>query len=123
MRRAALKFALMPAVSAALIVSACGQKGPLYLPEKGGQVVTTSATAATPGQAAPRQPSPTPQAQSAPEQTLVTPALPAQTKAPSQAQPPAQAQTQTQSPAAQPPPVTPAARKKGDSDNDSQAPQ
>jgi len=106
MRAAALRLALLPAVSAALAVTACGQKGPLYLPEKGGQVVTTSATASTPGQSAPRQPSPTPQAQSAPGQTMVTPALPAQTPPP---------------PA--PAPATAASHKKGDPDSDSQTPQ
>jgi predicted small lipoprotein YifL len=112
MRAAPVRLALLaPAVSAALVVAACGQKGPLYLPEKGGHVVTTSATTASPGQSAPRQPSPTPQAQSAPETTL-TPALPART------QPPA-----AQPPAAQPAPATPPPRKKSDSDSDSQAPQ
>ena len=37
---------------AALLVSACGQKGPLYLPDKGGKVVT-SAPATTEAQPAP----------------------------------------------------------------------
>jgi predicted small lipoprotein YifL len=37
---------------AALAAGGCGQKGPLYLPDKGGKVVT-SAPAATPTQPAP----------------------------------------------------------------------
>jgi predicted small lipoprotein YifL len=117
MRAVAARVALISAASVALLVGACGQKGPLYLPEKGGQIVTTSATAASPGQSAPRQPSPTPQAQTAPGQTMVTPALPAQ------APPPAAQPSTRQAPAAQPAPATPASRKKGDSDSDSQAPQ
>ncbi len=58
------------AVCAALVLAGCGQKGPLYLPEKGGAVVTTPAQAPPPtptpaGQ--PPEPSPVPQPQSAPE--------------------------------------------------------
>jgi predicted small lipoprotein YifL len=58
------------AVSAALVLAGCGQKGPLYLPEKGGAVVTTPAEAQPPtptpaGQ--PPEPSPAPQSQSTPE--------------------------------------------------------
>jgi predicted small lipoprotein YifL len=47
MRRAWLLLALT-----ALAAGGCGQKGPLYLPDKGGKVVT-SAPAATPVQPAP----------------------------------------------------------------------
>lgn len=43
------------AAGAALLVGGCGQKGPLYLPDKGGKVVT-SAPAATPATAAPVKP-------------------------------------------------------------------
>jgi len=58
------------AAAAAIGLAACGQKGPLYLPEKGGAVVTTPAqtppASPTPsGQ--PPQPSPAPQPQSTPE--------------------------------------------------------
>jgi predicted small lipoprotein YifL len=60
-------------LAAMLGLSGCGQKGPLYLPEKSGAVVTAPATTApappppatTPGQ--PPQPSPAPQPQSAGE--------------------------------------------------------
>ena len=48
----------------ALVLAGCGQKGPLYLPEKGGAVVTAPA-ATTPGQ--PSEPSPVPQPQSTAE--------------------------------------------------------
>jgi predicted small lipoprotein YifL len=122
MRPAAVRLALMAAVAAALVVAACGQKGPLYLPEKGGQVVTTSATAPAPGQSAPRQPSPTPQAQSAPGQTMVTPAQPAQTQPPT-AQPPTAQPPTNQPQSAQPAPATPSPHKKADPDSDSQTPQ
>jgi predicted small lipoprotein YifL len=47
MRRAWLLLAL-----SALAVGGCGQKGPLYLPDKGGKVVT-SVPAAAPAQPAP----------------------------------------------------------------------
>jgi predicted small lipoprotein YifL len=54
---------------AALALAGCGQKGPLYLPEKGGAAITNPAPpppAPTPsGQ--PPQPSPAPQPQSTPE--------------------------------------------------------
>ena len=40
---------------AALAAGGCGQKGPLYLPDKGGRVVT-SAPAATQAQPAPPKP-------------------------------------------------------------------
>jgi len=48
----------------AVVLAGCGQKGPLYLPEKGGAVVTAP-PAATPGQ--PPEPSPAPQPQSTAE--------------------------------------------------------
>ena len=57
-----------------LVLAGCGQKGPLYLPEKGGTVVTApaaSAPAAGPETPAPYgqppEPAPAPQPQSAPE--------------------------------------------------------
>ena len=54
-------------LAATLALAGCGQKGPLYLPEKGGTVVTAPAPAppappAAPGQ--PSQPLPAPQPQS-----------------------------------------------------------
>lgn len=48
--RVALR-AWLTAAGAALLVCGCGQKGPLYLPDKGGKVVT-STPAATPAQPA-----------------------------------------------------------------------
>lgn len=69
------------AASAALLLAGCGQKGPLYLPEKGGTVVTAPGQAPPPppvpaGQ--PSTPSPAPQPQSAPE----APPAPASSPAP-----------------------------------------
>jgi predicted small lipoprotein YifL len=57
------------AACAALVLGGCGQKGPLYLPEKkGGAVVTTPAATPAPVPAGqPPQPSPAPQPQSIPE--------------------------------------------------------
>ena len=65
-----------------LALAGCGQKGPLYLPEKGGAVVTTPATAppapasppAAPGQ--PPQTSPAPEPQSTAEPPPGNPAAP-----------------------------------------------
>jgi len=62
--------ATLLAASIALLLAGCGQKGPLYLPEKGGAVVT--APAATPPPAPvpagqPVSPSPAPQPQSTAE--------------------------------------------------------
>jgi predicted small lipoprotein YifL len=67
---------LLPAVAIALILAGCGQKGPLYLPDKGGQVVTSPAAApASPPAQAPQsapgeapQSTPTQPPQSAPTQ-------------------------------------------------------
>jgi len=66
----------------ALVLAGCGQKGPLYLPEKGGAVVTTPPATtpapppppAAPGQ--PPQPSPAPQPQSTAEPPPVDTAVP-----------------------------------------------
>jgi predicted small lipoprotein YifL len=51
---------LLPAL-ATLAAGGCGQKGPLYLPDKVGKVVT-SAPAAAPSQSAPATPAATPPA-------------------------------------------------------------
>jgi len=37
--------AWLTAAGAALVIGGCGQKGPLYLPDKGGKVVTSTPTA------------------------------------------------------------------------------
>jgi len=70
MKRAALGRGAALAAAAALTLVGCGQKGPLYLPEKGGAAVTAPAEtppppATPPGQ--PPRPSPAPQPQSTPE--------------------------------------------------------
>jgi predicted small lipoprotein YifL len=57
MRRPAWAAARTLAASSALVLAGCGQKGPLYLPEKGGTVVTAPAEAPPP---------PAPQSQSTP---------------------------------------------------------
>jgi|AmaraimetFIIA100_FD_contig_41_26780446_length_872_multi_6_in_0_out_0_2 predicted small lipoprotein YifL len=89
------------AAALALALAGCGQKGPLYLPEKGGTVVTT------PAQTAPGQPevSPAQPPQSAPAQPEVSPAPP------------------PQSAPAPTPPTAPTPPKKTDKDSDSQTPQ
>jgi predicted small lipoprotein YifL len=76
MRLAAKSLAAVIGVSAALALAACGQKGPLYLPDKNARVITTGAPAPAPAQSAPAQSAP--QAQSAPVQS--TPAAPAPQK-------------------------------------------
>jgi predicted small lipoprotein YifL len=71
MRSVWLRAGMTAVVTAAL--SGCGQKGPLYLPEKGAAVVTPPAgttPAAPPPSTAPGQPpepSPAPEPQSSPE--------------------------------------------------------
>ena len=70
------------AASVALALAGCGQKGPLYLPEKGGAVVTSPATAppapppapTAPGQ--PPQPPPAAEPQSTPEPVPTAPSAP-----------------------------------------------
>ncbi len=56
---------------AALILTACGQKGPLYLPDTGGAVVTrpAGATQSTPQQTPQQQPS----TETAPQPSTTTP--------------------------------------------------
>ena len=57
------------AAAAALLVGACGQKGPLYLPDKGGKVVTSAPPAPQAGTAPPATAEPAP----APAVTPATP--------------------------------------------------
>lgn len=55
-------------VTALLLLGGCGQRGPLYLPEKRGTVVTSPPSPPAPVPAGqPQQPSPAPQPQSTPE--------------------------------------------------------
>jgi predicted small lipoprotein YifL len=58
------------ALTVALLLAGCGQKGPLYLPERGGAVVTAPAEAPPPAPVPSGQPpavSPAPQPQSTTE--------------------------------------------------------
>jgi len=59
--------AWLTAAGAALVVGGCGQKGPLYLPDKGGKVVTSTpaATAAQPAGPATAAPASAPPAAAA----------------------------------------------------------
>jgi predicted small lipoprotein YifL len=64
------QLAAAAAVAASLILAGCGQKGPLYLPEKGGTVVTTPAQGPPPSPVTsgqPAEPAPAPQPQSTAE--------------------------------------------------------
>ena len=70
------------AASVVLALAGCGQRGPLYLPDKGGAVVTSPAAAppapppapTAPGQ--PQQPPPTAEPQSTPEPAPSAPSAP-----------------------------------------------
>lgn len=62
---AATRLMIFGAVAA--LLAACGQTGPLYLPDKNSGVVVTPAALPLPAASAPAQPAPAPQAQSAPE--------------------------------------------------------
>ena len=55
-----MKYASLLAAAAALAVGGCGQKGPLYLPDKGAKVVTTPAPPAAPPAPTASQPTPAP---------------------------------------------------------------
>ena len=79
MRRAWLLLAL-----AALAAGGCGQKGPLYLPDKLGKVVT-SAPAASPAQPATAAPATAPPT---PAQPAAAPAKPADKDKDQDSQPP-----------------------------------
>jgi predicted small lipoprotein YifL len=78
--------AAFAAAAALLTLAACGQKGPLYLPDKNASVVGGGVP--PPAQSGPAVPAPAPQPQSTPEQTLPgTPAEPLSTPPPQDAQP------------------------------------
>ncbi len=79
MRRAHLLAAAFVAL-AALQASGCGQKGPLYLPEKGHAAVTSPTEAPAPAPVPPGQPSPSspaPEPQSNPQSSPAATAPPA----------------------------------------------
>jgi predicted small lipoprotein YifL len=65
-RSAALRLTAALALGAALTLSGCGQKGPLYLPDKKKGTVVTGGAAA-PAQPASAQPTPAPEAPPAPQ--------------------------------------------------------
>src|ERR1700730_2706778 len=56
------RFAALLGVGAALTLTACGQKGALYLPDRNPQVITTPAAPPGPAQPSPSQSSPAPPA-------------------------------------------------------------
>ena len=95
-RLAAGKRASWVVAGLAVTLAACGQKGPLYLPDKGGSIVTSPAPSGTP--AAPPQSAPNPPPQSAPNPS-------------------------PQSAPQQPSQTAPAPPKKTDKDNDQPTPQ
>jgi predicted small lipoprotein YifL len=61
-----VRFAVL--MAAVALLAGCGQKGPLYLPDKGGEVVTRPG-----GGQAPQQPSTTDEEQKKKEQNQQTP--------------------------------------------------
>jgi predicted small lipoprotein YifL len=65
----------LSALGAALLAAGCGQKGPLYLPDRNAPVVTAPATQPQPAPATQPQPAPATQPQPAPAQPV--PASPA----------------------------------------------
>jgi predicted small lipoprotein YifL len=70
-------------IALALTLSGCGQKGPLYLPDKGGQVVTSPPAAAPAAGSAPAQPAPGTSgqpAQGAPADAAPSPTTPTKKK-------------------------------------------
>jgi predicted small lipoprotein YifL len=73
-----MKATIVPAVMGLLALSGCGQKGPLYLPDRGGTIVTRPAnpsSEATPPKAPSSQaPTPTnPASQQTPTSTAPSP--------------------------------------------------
>jgi len=66
----------LAALGAAWLVAGCGQKGPLYLPDKNTRAVTTPSAQPTPAQPAPAAPPPASAPQPAPPSTTPTPPAP-----------------------------------------------
>jgi predicted small lipoprotein YifL len=74
MRIAALRLTAVMAVGAMLALSGCGQKGPLYLPDKKkGTVVSGGAAAPAQPVSAPPTPAPQPQKKDSPDSDSQTP--------------------------------------------------
>jgi predicted small lipoprotein YifL len=75
-------YPLLLTVASAAILAGCGQKGPLYLPEKNAAVVTApAAPAASAAPAAPDTATPaTPSQQTAPAPGVAAPSAPAPQK-------------------------------------------
>ncbi len=53
----------LSALGAALLAAGCGQKGPLYLPDRNAPAVTAPAPQPSPGESAPASPAQAPAAQ------------------------------------------------------------
>jgi len=108
----------------ALALTACGQKGPLYLPDRGGAVVTSPAAAPpapSPQEQAPNN-APTQQPQSAPTQQPQSAPTQQPQSAPTQQPQSAPTQQPQSAPTQQPQAPTTAPPKKTDKDSDSQTP-
>jgi predicted small lipoprotein YifL len=71
---ARLAHAAIGTAAAAMLLAGCGQKGPLFLPDKPQDVVTRPAPAADTSEARPADASPSPQPSSAPPAAPGTPA-------------------------------------------------
>jgi predicted small lipoprotein YifL len=61
-------------IGSGLLLAGCGQKGPLYMPDTGGAVVTRPAGAAQSNPQQPTQPSQTASPETAPQPSTQTPA-------------------------------------------------
>jgi len=66
----------LAALSAAWLAAGCGQKGPLYLPDKNARAATTPSAQPTPAQPAPAAPPSASAPQPAPPSTTPTPTAP-----------------------------------------------
>ena len=66
----------LAALGAAWLVAGCGQKGPLYLPDKNARAATTPSAQPTPAQPAPAAPPSASAPQPAPPSTTPTPPAP-----------------------------------------------
>ena len=70
-----MKTRALIGMAALLLAAACGQKGPLYLPDEGGEVVTRPAGQTQPGQTqtSPQSTETAPQPSTQPPDTTVKP--------------------------------------------------
>ena len=70
---ALIRTYLGPLIGSALLLAGCGQKGPLYMPDTGGAVVTRPAGAAQSTPQQPTQPSQQASPETAPQPSTQTP--------------------------------------------------